>query len=286
MDQTDEIVSASDTLLEEIDPKTVYYSIIITQPHPKKLTAERGAKTVQFTNVEKGVSTATRTCFSANEDFIKLFVIFKGKKSKSEFCVAMPPVELVEVSETGCISSELLPSCFTTFIYTDLRLLDGHGCHVNDEVAHSLADALNIHLLCFPPRTAHFLQPLNRSFFKPLKYAYNHDFYTRVRYYSGADTKKLVLANCCEKRGCAVTVNIGNNGFREFGIFPVNKHAIPELATPPPSEALSTEADRTTSSPATPDRISVLSLSAGTTSRQVDDNEYRSRSDYQQSCNT
>jgi hypothetical protein len=83
-------------------------------------TSEGGAKihVVQGTNVEKSVSRATMTCFSANEDFVQLFVIFKVKRNKQQFCAAMLHGELVEISEIVCISWKLFSSGSNTFTYT------------------------------------------------------------------------------------------------------------------------------------------------------------------------
>jgi hypothetical protein len=70
-EQTEEVVGASGTLLEICTPECIYSADDsalqhhLTPPHPKKFTAERGAKGIQ----EKGVSTATMICFSASENF-------------------------------------------------------------------------------------------------------------------------------------------------------------------------------------------------------------------------
>jgi hypothetical protein len=54
-----------------------------------------------------------------------------------------------------------------------ILFLYGHGSHTNSEEALSFAEANHIHLLCLSRHTTHFLHPLDRSFFKPLKSAFN-----------------------------------------------------------------------------------------------------------------
>jgi hypothetical protein len=204
-----------------------------------------------------------------------------------ELCVAMPPEELVEISETGCISSELLPSHFASFTHTHthththtdlLRLLDGHGYHVSNEGRNSVFCRRPQHPLALHPTpNSSLLTTTKQIIFKTVKYTYNHAFYTQIRCYPGGDTEKLVFGNLFGRStGNSVTVNTRNNGFRACGIFLVNKRAIPEPATPPP-EALSTEGDRIHSSLVTPDRISDLSLSARTTSGHVEGNEFHDK---------
>ena len=61
-------------------------------------------------------------------------------------------------------------------------LLDGHSLHINLELSKFCRDN-SIFLYCFPAHASHILQPLDVSFFKPLKASWGKacDNY-RVRY--------------------------------------------------------------------------------------------------------
>lgn len=55
---------------------------------------------------------------------------------------------------------------------TALIILDGHTSHTNSVEVLEFCEANEIILLCLPSHTTHFLQPLDRSFFKSLKSHY------------------------------------------------------------------------------------------------------------------
>lgn len=60
-------------------------------------------------------------------------------------------------------------------------ILDGHGSHGNSVETLKYAEANNVFLLCLPPQTTHYLQPLDRSDFKSLKAAYYQACQTWVK---------------------------------------------------------------------------------------------------------
>ena len=144
----------------------------------------------------------------------------------------MPPGTAIEVSESGNINSEFFAlwlQHFKTHRSSGpvILLLDGHCSHVNNEEALCFAEKNNIHVLCLPPHTTHFLQPLDRSFFKPLKSAFNQACGTWIRNHPGRGITKLTFGNLfAEAWGRAAT----GNGFRACGIYPVSRCIIPEAA--------------------------------------------------------
>lgn len=52
-------------------------------------------------------------------------------------------------------------------------ILDGHASHCNDVELLDFLVENEIHVVCLPSHTTHWLQPLDRSFFKPLKTYWN-----------------------------------------------------------------------------------------------------------------
>lgn len=86
-------------------------------------------------------------------------------------------------------------------------------------------------LLCLPSHTTHFLQPLDRPFFKPLKtfwqkavtnWIIGHPGRRLIRYQFGD-----LLYNA---QNLAATINNGTSGFRACGIFSYNPEQIPEYS--------------------------------------------------------
>jgi hypothetical protein len=73
-------------------------------------------------------------------------------------------------------------------------LLNGHGSHVNKEEAASFARANNLHFVCLPSHTTHFLQPPDRFFFSPSKFDVNKTSGTWIKNRPGRGLMKLAEA--------------------------------------------------------------------------------------------
>jgi hypothetical protein len=56
-----------------------------------------------------------------------------------------------------------------------LLILERHASHYNDFEMLDYARSNDIVLFCFPPHTTKYLQPLDRTFFEPLKEYYNRE---------------------------------------------------------------------------------------------------------------
>jgi len=102
----------------------------------------------------------------------------KARERSLEFLDAMPTGIIVTVLEIGCISSELFISGFNIFKCTDflcLSFLSWMTIAVMLAVKkHCLLQTeTSPHGLCFPPHSNHFLQPMDKLFFKTLKSSFN-----------------------------------------------------------------------------------------------------------------
>jgi len=112
-----------------------------------------------------------------------------------------------------------------------LLILDGHASHINSPDMLQMAAEKNIHILCLPSHTTHYLQPLDRAFFKPLKTYYRN---ACCEWANANPTKKigrhhfgLLLSKAWSQ---AATMQTGISGFRATGIYPFCPTAIPEHA--------------------------------------------------------
>lgn len=84
------------------------------------------------------------------------------------------------------------------------------------------------------PYTTHFTQPLDRAFFKPLKTAFNQACGTWIRNHPGRGIRKLQFgALLAEAWGRAATIPTAVHGFQACGLYPINKHSIPDAALAP-----------------------------------------------------
>ncbi|KAJ8976639.1 hypothetical protein NQ317_011147 [Molorchus minor] len=110
-----------------------------------------------------------------------------------------------------------------------LLILDGHASHLNSLEMLTYADDNDIIMICLPSHTTQALQPLDRSFFKPLK-----DYFKQEAeiWMSSNENRKIgrlhlghLIGKAWEK---AATVKNGVSGFRATGIFPFNRNAVPD----------------------------------------------------------
>jgi len=115
-----------------------------------------------------------------------------------------------------------------------ILLTDGHASHVKSIAVIDLAVSYDITMVCLPPHTTHYLQPLDRAFFKPLKVHYDSACRTFLSNHPGRQITKLQFGSLLsEAWGRAATPGTASNGFRSCGIFPLNKAAIPDNAFMP-----------------------------------------------------
>lgn len=89
-------------------------------------------------------------------------------------------------------------------------------------------------MICLPPHSTHFLQPLDRSFFRPLITYFDQACKTFLSNHPGRAITKLqfgaLLYKAWEE---AASAENAMNGFRVCGLYPIDKQAIPDYAYTP-----------------------------------------------------
>ena len=113
-----------------------------------------------------------------------------------------------------------------------LLICDGHGSHNNIEFIE-IARSNNIVVMELPSHTSNWTQPLDRSFFKSLKSAWNKEVDNFIH------TTGLAIGHAqffrLFERAWSVSTKESNivSGFKATGIFPLNPSAIPAEAFVP-----------------------------------------------------
>ena len=154
----------------------------ITEVHkPGKVIASKGARQVgKITSAERG-STVTLVCaMSAVGTYLPPMYIFPRKRMVEVLMNGAPPQSVGYVSDSGWTDSELFVKWLEHFVAitnasTNAQhaiIMDGHQSH-KTLAAVNFARRHGIHLLTLPPHSTHKMQPLDRTFFKALKSAYN-----------------------------------------------------------------------------------------------------------------
>jgi hypothetical protein len=116
-------------------------------------------------------------CCNAKEQFLPPVLILKGVNKKQELLDGLPHgSEMYMNPKTSYINSVLFLKLLRDYCIPRklsgkcLHILDGH-CSAFELL--ELANSHDITIPCLPSQTTQALQPLYRSFFKPLKTYYN-----------------------------------------------------------------------------------------------------------------
>jgi hypothetical protein len=115
-----------------------------------------------------------------------------------------------------------------------LLLLDGHSSHIYNLEFIDFMQAHNVHPFVFPAHTTHYLQPADKSFFKSLKHNWVNEGIETVSRTGGRNLGKsgfFAIFTPAWTKSCST--EIAQSGFSGTGIFPVNRHAIPDEAYAP-----------------------------------------------------
>ncbi|XP_018562484.1 uncharacterized protein LOC108904417 [Anoplophora glabripennis] len=206
---------------------------------PDKVVATKGSKDVQsVTSAEKGETISIIACCNAEGNYLPPYVIFKGKNKKKEFEDNMPPGSTVVISpDSAYVKSSIFASWIKRHFLPRkgpgpvVLVLDGHASHCSDVDMLDFLAENDIHVLCLPSHTKHWLQPLDRSFFKPLKTYWNSACGQWIRNHPGRRITRYQfgeLLNQAWKQ--AATNQNAVSGFEACGIFPLNPDKIPDYA--------------------------------------------------------
>ena len=148
---------------------------------PGKVVATKGAQQVgKMTSAERG-STVTLICaMSAVGSYVPPMLIFPRKRMVDALMQGAPPQSIGCCSDNGWTDSGLFVRWLEHFVKTtkasvntpQLIILDGHHSH-KTLAAVEFCRSHGITLITLPPHCTHKMQPLDRSYFKSFKSAYN-----------------------------------------------------------------------------------------------------------------
>lgn len=220
----------------------------------RQVLAEKGSKCVSSISPgEKGETISILACCNAEGVFLPPYCIFKGKNKKDEWHDGMPPGSRIRMSEKSAyVNSEIFFDWLKTHFFPKkppgkvLLLFDGHSSHTSNLETLEFAEEHGIILFCLPPHTTHFLQPLDRSFFKSLKGNYYDACRIFIKSQANRKLNRLNFGKILgDAWGKSASVQNAVSGFKSTGIMPFNPRAIPEHAflLQSPSEPLNVSAE-------------------------------------------
>ena len=216
------------------------------------VVGEVGKPCYRITPGEKSETTTVLAAFNAAGDFAPPFIIFKGKRVRSEWCTGSPPNTTVKCSDNGWITTDLLVSWAENFlkIIPDdaaprILILDGHVTHTYNLRFLEMMKDRHIEVICLPAHSTHLLQAADKSFFRSLKFHWNSHGKTFIRKSGGAYLPKTEFFNVFSPAWTeAAKPETAISGFKSTCTWPIAPELIPKdtflpsLTTerpPPPS---------------------------------------------------
>lgn len=206
---------------------------------PTEVIAAKGSKDVHAVKAtERGETVTVVGCCNAEGTFLPPYCIFKGLKKQKVWEERMPPGSAITMrKESAYMSADLFMDWMVNHFIPRkpqgqcLLILDGHSSHVNSSKMLQAAVENDIILLCLPSHSTHYLQPLDRAFFKPLKAYYRSAANEWVRAHPGQRIERRHFGELLGSAWSnAATTEIARSGFSATGIFPLCPSAIPDHA--------------------------------------------------------
>lgn len=210
---------------------------------PPKVVTLKGTKKVHCHTSGNKAQITILACANAAGNVIPPMVIFEGKRLNPEWTKGEVPDTLYGMSDKGWTDMELFRNWMTSLFIPNipsarpvLLLIDGHSSHYEPETIR-LAAKEGIIILCLPPHTTHVSQPLDISFFRPLKVYWSEGCHKYMQNNPGRTVTKYQFSALFSVAWYkAIKAENLVSGFRKAGIYPYNANAIriPDL---PPSSA-------------------------------------------------
>lgn len=154
---------------------------LTTVQTPHKVLAAKGIRSVgKITSAERGVLVTMLCACNAAGSFIPPLYVFPRQRMSDNLMKGAPPQAVGYASKNGWIDQDIFLKWLEHFVKMcspskenpHLIILDGHHSHKTLAAIDYCTDN-GIHLLTLPPHSTHRMQPLDRTYFKPLKSAFN-----------------------------------------------------------------------------------------------------------------
>lgn len=198
---------------------------------PLIITPTGKRRVVKVSSAERGSNVSVVCCVSATGHYVPPLFIFKRVRMQDYLLHDAPPGSQAACNpESSFINAKIFLEWLSHFKKNVgpsadnqiLLLMDNHASHITLEAVNFCRDNF-ITLLGFPPHTTHRMQPLDVSFFGPLKTAYSNvcnDFLTMNPGQTVA--VKNVPSLFHKAYAKAATLNNAVKGFEAAGIVPLN----------------------------------------------------------------
>ena len=205
-------------------------------PGRKKCIFRRGVRYPdRVMNSSKG-SVSVMFAGSPSGAMLPPYVVYKAEHLWDTWTEGGPPNTRYNRSKSGWFDSTCFTDWFQTTLLPFLRQKEGPKVIIGDNLSSHFSPEVidqcqqhEIRFVCLPPNSTHLTQPLDVAFFRPMKEKWRHILEEHKRKNrSGGMTKDgfpILLSKVMDE----IEPNASNNikaGFRECGIFPLNKEKV------------------------------------------------------------
>lgn len=204
---------------------------ITTVQDPSIVLAPKGQKRVgSITSWERGKNITVICAMSAAGTYVPPLFIFPRKRHSPQLEKGGPLAAVYECTPNGWTTEQIFLKWlnhFKDFVKPTqekpvLLILDNHNSHATLE-AYNFCKKNNIIMLSLPPHSSHRMQPLDVTFFGPLKGAYHKECDLFIKSHNLQKITPYEIAGLFNKAYIKVaSVEKGISGFQATGIFPMN----------------------------------------------------------------
>jgi len=241
----DEINSYMDNLsvvLKDIPPSRIWNydeTNLSDDPGNKKVICKRGMKYVEkICNYSKS-STSVMFCGNAEGKCLPSYVVYKAEHMWTTWTEGGPEHARYNRTKSGWFDSITFEDWFEFSFLKEVKhenaptvlIGDNLSSHINVRVLE-LCEQNNIKFVCLPPNTTHITQPLDVSFFGPMKKIWRSILTTWKESKSGSkyptipkDLFPTLLNELINRLEENKTQNLVS-GFKKCGIYPINKQCL------------------------------------------------------------
>ena len=217
-------------------PERIYNmdeSGIPLDPKPPKVIAVRGQKKVRYRCSGNKTQITILGCCSGTGQAMPPFLIFDAKQLNHQWTHGEVPGTRYGLSDSGWTDRDLFHGWLENHFLAHavpgrplLLLVDGHSSHYDPDSIR-FARSHSVIIFCLPPHTTHEAQPLDISFFGPLKKNWSEVCHRFLQSFPGKVITKLNfnehfskawLKTCSPQTICA--------GFRRAGIIPFSPETL------------------------------------------------------------
>ncbi|XP_065172534.1 uncharacterized protein [Atheta coriaria] len=189
-----------------------------------------------MTSWERGKNITLLCAMSAAGRYIPPMFTFPRKRLTPLLQKDGPAGALYKCSDNGWINENLFLEWLVHFkqhakpsaLEPILQILDNHASHISLTI-YEYWKVNHIHMLSMPPHTSHRMQPLDVSFFGPLKMAYKKECDSFLKSHLAEKIMPYDVASLARKAFINVaSISKGESGFRASGIVPLNPEVFTE----------------------------------------------------------